>query len=341
VKRLAILGIFVACAAAAPNVADVASKQEPRDAAAKDAAPIVDANEADVTDADADPDATEAGALICPQGMVSINDQFCMDLYEGSLVEITEEGEKPFPHWMSPDEHTVRAVSQPTVPPQGYISAASAAEACSAAGKRLCSLKEWKSACMGKNKYTFPYGTAREPGRCNDNGRSPIGVVFPNATMAPPKFASAKDTAKDAKSKDGSKGKAHKAGSKTAKKPARSKNAPKRTPRGKRGKAPLPKGVDLSVWTKLNNAELGKVTGTWTLTGERSGCVSDEGVFDLVGNLHEWVSDETPSGNGIFAGGFFLDTSQNGDGCNYRTEAHAPSYHDYSTGFRCCAELAK
>jgi hypothetical protein len=37
-------------------------------------------------------------------------------------------------------------------------------------------------------------------------------------------------------------------------------------------------------------------------------------------------------------GGFFMDTHLNGEGCDYRTTAHDFSYHDYSTGFRCCAD---
>ena len=40
--------------------------------------------------------------------------------------------------------------------------------------------------------------------------------------------------------------------------------------------------------------------------------------------------------SGTFRGGYYLDTHINGDGCDYRTTAHAPTYHDYSTGFRCC-----
>jgi hypothetical protein len=28
----------------------------------------------------------------------------------------------------------------------------------------------------------------------------------------------------------------------------------------------------------------------------------------------------------------------NGDGCSYKTVAHDADYHDYSTGFRCCAD---
>lgn len=72
--------------------------------------------------------------------------------------------------------------------------------------------------------------------------------------------------------------------------------------------------------------------------GSFGGCQTPQGVFDLHGNLHEWVDALTPGGNGVFRGGFFVDAKLNGAGCSYRTTAHRPSYHDYSTGFRCCAD---
>ena len=37
--------------------------------------------------------------------------------------------------------------------------------------------------------------------------------------------------------------------------------------------------------------------------------------------------------------GYYVDTVINGNGCLYATTAHATSYWDYSTGFRCCAAL--
>ncbi len=64
-------------------------------------------------------------------------------------------------------------------------------------------------------------------------------------------------------------------------------------------------------------------------------CVTPDEVFDLHGNLHEWVAD----GDGTFRGGFYADASINGPGCTYVTTAHDRSYHDYSTGFRCCAAI--
>lgn len=71
--------------------------------------------------------------------------------------------------------------------------------------------------------------------------------------------------------------------------------------------------------------------------GSFSRCVSHDGIYDLHGNLHEWIDATTATGNGVFKGGFFVDAKLNGMGCNYATTAHAKSYHDYSTGFRCCA----
>ena len=58
-------------------------------------------------------------------------------------------------------------------------------------------------------------------------------------------------------------------------------------------------------------------------------------VVDLHGNLHEWISDP----DGTFKGGFYADASINGSGCSYTTTAHSMSYHDYSTGFRCCSSM--
>jgi hypothetical protein len=87
--------------------------------------------------------------------------------------------------------------------------------------------------------------------------------------------------------------------------------------------------------TEMNDPRLNQLEGTVAPTGSFRGCTNDYGVFDMVGNLHEWTSD--PSGT--FQGGYYLDTRINGEGCRYRTVAHEFAYHDYSTGFRCCKEL--
>lgn len=86
--------------------------------------------------------------------------------------------------------------------------------------------------------------------------------------------------------------------------------------------------------TEMNDPRLNQLPDSLAAGGAHSDCVSAEGVFDLHGNLHEWVDD--PSG--VFKGGFYVDAVINGAGCTYATTAHTMPYHDYSTGFRCCAD---
>ena len=79
---------------------------------------------------------------------------------------------------------------------------------------------------------------------------------------------------------------------------------------------------------------INQLEGTLRKTGELKGCTNAFGVFDMVGNLHEWIDDP----DGTFRGGFYMDTKINGEGCDYQTTAHGRDYHDYSTGFRCCLD---
>jgi sulfatase modifying factor 1 len=85
--------------------------------------------------------------------------------------------------------------------------------------------------------------------------------------------------------------------------------------------------------SSLNDPRLNQIDGTIAKTGAFPDCTNDYGVYDMVGNLDEWTADP----NGTFQGGFWLDTEQHGEACAYRTIAHDFAYHDYSTGFRCCA----
>jgi formylglycine-generating enzyme required for sulfatase activity len=93
------------------------------------------------------------------------------------------------------------------------------------------------------------------------------------------------------------------------------------------------------TYENFNDPKLNQMPNGLARTGSFPFCVSPDGVFDLVGNLHEWV-DEGPDGNGHgrFRGGWYGDAENNGPGCLYVTSAHEPTYHDYSTGFRCCAD---
>ena len=95
-------------------------------------------------------------------------------------------------------------------------------------------------------------------------------------------------------------------------------------------------GTSEGVWDSahLNDPGINQQPNTVALTGQKAGCVSDSGVFDLHGNVHEWVEDA----DGTFRGGFYADGELNGPGCTYVTTAHSSNYHDYSTGFRCCSD---
>ena len=311
---LAVFGVACAGVTQAPHATPSVPSVSLLPVAQGDAEAAAEAAEAD----DAEDDR-------CPSEMALVVDaaghESCVDKWEESLVEIAADGaEKPHAHWLPVDGFTVRAVSQPGVYPQGYISEVQADDACRASSKHLCSYSEWKTACMGPSKTTFPYGNDRRPGVCHDLGKSAVGAVFGQKALA--SVAPAPRAAPAAKGKKGKKAAANKKIAKV----------------GKARKSIRPQEASDSVWTKLNDPALGQVDGTLAKTGDHGACVNDWGVYDMVGNLHEWVKTDDKLAHGTFAGGYYLDTSINGDGCNYKTTAHAHDYHDYSTGFRCCAE---
>ena len=68
-------------------------------------------------------------------------------------------------------------------------------------------------------------------------------------------------------------------------------------------------------------------------TGDTSSCGSAWGsdkVYDMVGNLDEWIEDP----QGMFVGGFFSRATK--EGCEAAISSHPPEYYDYSLGARCC-----
>jgi hypothetical protein len=92
---------------------------------------------------------------------------------------------------------------------------------------------------------------------------------------------------------------------------------------------------------ELNDPRCDQLEGGLAQGGSYSQCESTYGAYDMHGNIHEWIFDTSPEGpdDGIFLGGYFVDATLNGPGCTYETTAHAKTYHDYSTGFRCCADV--
>ncbi|MFO1518475.1 MAG: SUMF1/EgtB/PvdO family nonheme iron enzyme [bacterium] len=191
------------------------------------------------------------------------------------------------------------AESRRDVYPQAYISREESEEACRRSAKRLCTLSEWLQACRGAEKFIYPYGNVEEKGRCNNWKPHLLMKLFGD--------------------------------------------------------------VDPMSWgyeSHFNNPILDVTPGFLAKAGEYAACLSPYHVYDMVGNLHEWVSDTVDSslpnkivlyenlleklpinnGHGIFMGGFFSTSNEHGLGCGFITIGHEPAYHDYSTGFRCCAD---
>jgi formylglycine-generating enzyme required for sulfatase activity len=68
-------------------------------------------------------------------------------------------------------------------------------------------------------------------------------------------------------------------------------------------------------------------------TGDTPRCASpwgDDAIYDMVGNVDEWIDDDS----GVFLGGFYSRKTEKG--CAMRVGAHPPAYYDYSLGVRCC-----
>ena len=68
-------------------------------------------------------------------------------------------------------------------------------------------------------------------------------------------------------------------------------------------------------------------------TGEMPGCVSAGGVYDLTGNVEEWVGDSAETA--VLLGGAF-DTSKDHARCYRRNDTYGPGFANIRTGFRCC-----
>ena len=75
-------------------------------------------------------------------------------------------------------------------------------------------------------------------------------------------------------------------------------------------------------------------------SGSMGGCKSDFGVFDLTGNLDEWVLSEWARGKSEWAalkGGAWGHVR---NACRPVTVSHSPQWAYYFVSFRCCKEAA-
>lgn len=69
--------------------------------------------------------------------------------------------------WQRKNRFAPRAVARSGAIPQGYLSYYSAKKSCENAGKRLCTEREWVTACGGERGFKFPYGDKYRALACN------------------------------------------------------------------------------------------------------------------------------------------------------------------------------
>jgi len=73
-------------------------------------------------------------------------------------------------------------------------------------------------------------------------------------------------------------------------------------------------------------------------SGSRPRCVSAFGVFDMTGNVDEWV-DGRSSGHASSSMGGYWGPVRNR--CRVVTRAHGETFSFYQTGFRCCRDVGR
>ena len=74
----------------------------------------------------------------------------------------------------------------------------------------------------------------------------------------------------------------------------------------------------------------------------RAMCLSDAGVYDLTGNVAEWVKRSFPHPNnydyvvkGCYWSKCYMDNTPD---CHFTNSAHPPGFRSYEFGFRCCMD---
>ena len=181
----------------------------------------------------------------CPYNMIQINN-YCIDKYEAPNIE----GEYPL-----------------------YAqSAYDAISYCREHGKTLCTHQQWKTACIGPNNKSYPYGYTYKKGICNDNHIDYLIVP----------------------------------------------------------------------WKKLFTPDwmiISKRLFKGTKSGSKNLCKSDYGVYDLTGNVAEWVVEPKSTYGYVVKGGFWHGVSSGYPSCHYVNAAHNPNFNSYEFGFRCCLNL--
>ena len=99
----------------------------------------------------------------------------------------------------------------------------------------------------------------------------------------------------------------------------------------------VPRGLDVFKSRQRGDQTSLRLDELLTPAGSKPACKSPFGAFDMVGNIDEFVVNETkqPYVSGLMSGHVFGVRNA----CRPMTEAHGPGFSWYETGGRCCLSL--
>lgn len=98
------------------------------------------------------------------------------------------------------------------------------------------------------------------------------------------------------------------------------------------------RAVDFAKFDGDRDVAVAESNKLWqgTPSGHYGTCVSAFGIFDMMGNVEEWVSSRPArKWPGALMGGFW---AKPWTGCRGTNDAHQPTFAFYETGFRCCQD---
>ncbi len=214
--------------------------------------------------------------------------------------------------------------NQPGATPARLTSWYDAQEACEAAGKRLCEEQEWTLACEGPERQPYPTGWARGTwitdgeeanegcniSRCYSNCRpedqdkrgwcTEYDPLLKREASRPPCYTE-----------------------------------PDWVDQQMPGQSEATKKKYLDM---VDRASRDPKYPFLLPSGSQSRCVSPYGIYDLTGNIDEWVQsfDFHDSKISNLKGGHYLHNCR--ARCRPVTTRHGPYYFQASVGFRCCAD---
>jgi len=162
-----------------------------------------------------------AQALTCPSDMANVQDRFCIDKYEAAIVDKNSKQPASPNYPPSPTQSQIffdlfqtspeiqrmkqsarslpmpdrgaekqttfapLAISVAGIQPQSFLNKVMAEEACTAAGKRLCTREEWFTSCVGPDQVSarvgqklYPYGPRFLSDKCNVGRTASFSVLY-------------------------------------------------------------------------------------------------------------------------------------------------------------------